>query len=175
MPVRFVFPLVLLMVSAAGCAKRSSEIPASESGKDSPGNATMSAISKSERIVKSNEEWKKILTPEEYEILREKGTEPAFTGKYYKNKDTGMYLCAACGAVLFSSETKYDSGSGWPSFYKPEGNVASERDMSHGMIRTEVHCARCGGHLGHVFEDGPDPTGLRYCINSASLKFQKKE
>ncbi len=174
MLVRFVFPLVLFVL-LAGCSTRSSEKPAPELAKDSPGETTISAKSKSERIVKSNEEWKKILTPEQYEILREKGTEPAFTGKYYKNKETGMYLCAACGAVLFSSTTKYESGSGWPSFYKPEDNVATDRDVSHGMVRTEVHCAKCGGHLGHVFEDGPDPTGLRYCINSASLKFQKKE
>lgn len=175
MPVRFLFPLALLALVASACSGRIAEQPAPEREQPAAGNAGTTAKSTSERIVKSNEEWKKLLTPEQYEILREKGTEPAFTGKYYKNKETGMYLCAACGAVLFSSDTKYESGTGWPSFYKPEANVASEKDVSHGMVRTEVHCARCGGHLGHVFEDGPDPTGLRYCINSASLKFQKKE
>ncbi|MBI3395254.1 MAG: peptide-methionine (R)-S-oxide reductase MsrB [Spirochaetia bacterium] len=130
----------------------------------------------SEKVIKSEDEWKRELSPDVYRVLREKGTERAFTGEYYENKETGMYLCAGCGAELFASSTKYDSGSGWPSFYQPAqpDNVAEERDHSHGMIRVEVHCSRCGGHLGHVFEDGPNPTGLRYCINSASLKFQKK-
>ncbi|EPG73329.1 methionine-R-sulfoxide reductase [Leptospira fainei serovar Hurstbridge str. BUT 6] len=127
-------------------------------------------------VQKSEEEWKKVLTSDQYRILREKGTERAFTGEYYYNKEKGKYLCAACGAELFNSDTKYESGSGWPSFYKPatEKGVVSETDTSHGMTRTEVHCARCGGHLGHVFPDGPAPTGLRYCINSASLKFKKE-
>ncbi|EQA52795.1 peptide-methionine (R)-S-oxide reductase [Leptospira kmetyi] len=127
-------------------------------------------------VNKSEEEWKKELTPEQYKILRQKGTEMAFTGALYKNHEKGTYVCAACGAVLFSSETKYESGSGWPSFYQPakEGSIEEERDSSHGMVRTEVLCAKCGGHLGHVFPDGPRPTGLRYCINSASLKFKKE-
>ncbi|TGK26230.1 peptide-methionine (R)-S-oxide reductase [Leptospira yasudae] len=127
-------------------------------------------------VNKSDEEWKKELTPEEYRILRQKGTEMAFTGALYKNHDKGTYVCAACGAVLFSSETKYESGSGWPSFYQPakEGAIDEERDTSHGMTRVEVLCSKCGGHLGHVFQDGPRPTGLRYCINSASLKFKKE-
>jgi peptide-methionine (R)-S-oxide reductase len=126
-------------------------------------------------ISKSEEEWRKELTPEQYQILREKGTERAFTGRYWNNHDKGVYLCAACGNELFDSETKYDSGSGWPSFTAPlaEERVETETDESHGMIRTEVHCARCGGHLGHVFDDGPRPTNLRYCINSASLDFEK--
>ena len=126
--------------------------------------------------VKSEEEWNKELSAEEYHVLREKGTERAFTGKYYKNKEDGTYYCAGCGNPLFSSETKYESGTGWPSFYEPISGdkVATETDRSFGMVRTEVHCAKCGGHLGHVFEDGPQPTGLRYCLNSVSLKFEKK-
>ncbi|EKR80628.1 methionine-R-sulfoxide reductase [Leptospira interrogans str. UI 08452] len=127
-------------------------------------------------VNKSDEDWKKELTPEQYRILRQKGTEMAFTGALYKNQDKGSYVCAACGAVLFSSDTKYESGSGWPSFYQPvkDGAVYKQKDSSHGMERTEILCSKCGGHLGHVFNDGPRPTGLRYCINSASLKFQKE-
>ncbi len=115
------------------------------------------------------------LTPEEHRILRQKGTEPAFSGKYWQHKEEGTYLCAGCGAELFSSETKFDSGTGWPSFWEPVSadKVAAEADAGHGMRRTEVHCSRCGGHLGHLFNDGPDPTGLRYCINSGALKFKK--
>ncbi len=121
-------------------------------------------------------DWQTCLTPEQYRILREKGTERAFTGKYYAHKENGTYLCAGCGHELFSSETKFDSGTGWPSFWQPvdEQAVAAETDDSHGMIRTEVLCSKCGGHLGHVFPDGPGPTHLRYCINSASLDFKPK-
>lgn len=124
---------------------------------------------------KSDKEWKETLTDEQYRVLRQKGTEPAFTGKFNKHDGTGMYVCAACGAELFDSETKYDSGSGWPSFWQPAAkeNIGYEEDNSHAMKRTEVHCAKCGGHLGHVFDDGPNPTGKRYCINSASLNFSE--
>lgn len=129
-----------------------------------------------EKIFKTDEEWRKELTPEQYRVLREKGTERAFTGEFAEHHEEGIYLCAGCGEALFSSDTKYDSGSGWPSYYAPlNANIIEEQiDRTHGMIRTEVHCARCGGHLGHVFNDGPRPTGLRYCINSVSMKFKKK-
>jgi peptide-methionine (R)-S-oxide reductase len=124
-----------------------------------------------EKIEKSNDEWRKELTPEQYEILREHGTEPPFTGLYNDAKEDGMYRCAACGLGLFSSDTKFDSGTGWPSFWEPaeDSNVTLVDDDSMGMKRTEVRCARCGSHLGHVFDDGPNPTGERYSINSAAL------
>ncbi len=123
-----------------------------------------------EKIVKSDREWQEKLSPEQYQVARKAGTEPAFTGKYWNSKDKGTYNCVCCGAPLFESETKFDSGTGWPSFYKPvdPGAVAEHTDQSYGMVRTEARCARCDAHLGHVFPDGPRPTGLRYCMNSAS-------
>jgi peptide-methionine (R)-S-oxide reductase len=125
-------------------------------------------------MIKSEEEWQQELTPEEFSICRKKGTERAFTGEYYDCKDEGIYLCTCCATELFSSDTKYDSGSGWPSFWEPKENaVSTEVDNSLGMQRVEVTCKECGSHLGHVFEDGPQPTGLRYCINSVSLKLKK--
>jgi peptide-methionine (R)-S-oxide reductase len=131
----------------------------------------------SDEVKLSDEEWRQKLTPDQFRILRQKGTERAFTGAYWNEHREGRYRCAGCGEELFASDTKFDSGCGWPSFTAPaaETKVAEQRDTTHGMVRTEVLCARCGGHLGHVFPDGPGPTGLRYCINSASLAFEEKK
>jgi peptide-methionine (R)-S-oxide reductase len=128
-------------------------------------------------VEKSEGEWKSELSPEQYQVLRQAGTEPPWSGKYVHNHDDGTYRCAGCGAILFDSGTKFESGSGWPSFYEPAVAEAVEliEDRSHGMLRTEVRCRRCGGHLGHVFDDGPAPTGQRYCMNSLALDFQPAE
>ena len=129
-----------------------------------------------EKVRKDEREWRQQLTPNQYFVTREKGTEPPFTGEYHASHDAGVYRCVCCGAEVFSSDHKFDSGTGWPSYWEPVSPdvVASDDDTSHGMRRTEVHCAACGGHLGHVFDDGPKPTGLRYCINSVSLTFKPK-
>nr|WP_258099987.1 peptide-methionine (R)-S-oxide reductase MsrB [Marinoscillum pacificum] len=155
----------ILAISISACAQQSDE---KTEGKSSE------AI---EKIELSEAEWKSKLTDEQFYVLRKEGTERAFTGEYWNNKEKGTYLCAACKLPLFSSDTKFKSGTGWPSFYEPINtvNVGQDKDSSLGMLRTEVHCARCGGHLGHVFPDGPKPTGLRYCINSVSLAFEKED
>ncbi len=154
---------IALLLAATSCAQETSQ------KKKSP-NSTV------EKIELSEAEWKSRLTSDEFEVLRNKGTERAFTGKYWNNKKEGIYTCAGCQLPLFDSSTKFRSGTGWPSFYEPinETNVAEEKDTSYGMVRTEVLCARCDGHLGHVFPDGPKPTNLRYCINSVSLNFVEK-
>lgn len=147
-----------------------------QSNSQSPEQSTANQAKAMYKVDKSDQEWKEELSPEEYRVLREKGTERAFTGEYNDFKKKGTFTCAACGNELFSSNTKYDSGSGWPSFYKPvdENAVEEKKDKSHGMVRTEVLCNNCGGHLGHVFPDGPQPTGMRYCINSVSLDFKEE-
>ncbi|WP_130802744.1 peptide-methionine (R)-S-oxide reductase MsrB [Acinetobacter ihumii] len=129
------------------------------------------------KLNKTEREWQRELSPEEYRITRQKGTEPAFTGQYWNSKQQGTYVCRCCGTELFSSETKYDSGSGWPSFYRPVSAavIDENEDSTHGMTRTEIVCHNCDAHLGHVFEDGPQPTGLRYCVNSASLQLKTNE
>lgn len=141
-----------------------------------PISSTNSSTNMQSKIVRTDAEWKTALTPEQYRVLRQKGTERAFTGAFWNNHEKGDYRCAGCGTILFGSDAKFDSGCGWPSFVTPAATnaVVETSDRSHGMARTEVLCSRCGGHLGHVFDDGPKPTGQRYCINSAALKFEKK-
>lgn len=151
---------VALLTALAGC----SQGPASSQGADA----------REYPVEKTEQQWREELTEQQYRVLREKATEPAFTGRYTNEHTPGVYRCAGCGQELFTSDAKYDSGCGWPSFYEPaeSDHVATEIDRSHGMVRTEILCSRCGGHLGHVFEDGPQPTGLRYCVNSASLTLE---
>ncbi|MCL4106795.1 UNVERIFIED_CONTAM: hypothetical protein GTU68_048239 [Idotea baltica] len=169
-----IFNLCLVILTISACNAQKSQVKSSvaESSK-----VAVKAQSQIEKIEKSEKEWKEELTDEEYYILREKGTERAFTGDLLTNKEDGIYTCAACQLPLFDSKTKFKSGTGWPSYYAPinEVNVAEEEDKQFGMVRTEVLCARCDGHLGHVFRDGPKPTGLRYCINAASLDFEAKK
>ena len=138
---------------------------------------TFKNVERTDKVVKTDEEWKKLLTPEQYAVLRKKGTERPCSGEFWDNHDKGVYKCAGCGLELFGSGEKFESGTGWPSYFNPLGpdRIHIEPDHSHGMIRDEVTCARCGGHLGHVFNDGPPPTGLRFCINSISMTFEKKD
>lgn len=145
-------------------------------GQDKPKPGKETPVAKQE-INRSEEEWKKMLTPEQYHVLREKGTDRAFTGKYYLHKEKGMYTCAGCGAELFSSDMKFDSDCGWPSFDREiaGGKIKKVEDRSYGMVRTEILCARCGSHLGHIFDDGPTLTGKRYCVNSTSISFDPKK
>ncbi len=172
------FIVILFLFCTFGCAQKQ------QSAAIKAYNSTQSTLSSLDTPMKPNDsfvektdaEWKKQLSPEQYEVTRKKGTERAFTGQYWNNKEKGSYKCVCCGEELFTSTTKYDSGCGWPSFYAPANDeiIKEEKDLSYGMVRVEVMCSKCGAHLGHVFEDGPrDKGGLRYCINSASLEFEK--
>ena len=160
-----IFPVIVMSISACNSQGQSKEISKNQE------------VSKEPEVNRSEDEWRQILTPQQFHILREKGTDRPFIGKYYRTTDAGVYECAACGNELFTSDMKFDSDCGWPSFDKAieGGKIKTAQDLSYGMVRTEILCARCGGHLGHLFEDGPTETGLRYCVNSTSLNFVKGE
>jgi peptide-methionine (R)-S-oxide reductase len=185
MTMKLTFPMILaLCVIAPGCSRQ--DVHANNTMTATTPVTTAASMEKlkpegdvpdtSDRVVKTEEEWKKILSPEVYKVMREQATELACSGATWKNKEQGIYYCAACGNPLYSSETKFESGTGWPSFWEPiePGRVCVRRDTSFGMVRDEIVCNRCGGHLGHVFDDGPEPTGQRYCMNSLAMEFRKQ-
>lgn len=167
----------LLVAGYAWTGSRPKDVDVGRQAQKGETSMTSDPVTNSPSPPKTDEEWKKVLTPEQYRVTRQKGTEAPFSGQYYKTDREGVYRCACCGAPLFSSATKFDAHCGWPSFWKAleEGNIKSLEDHSHGMHRTEIQCRNCGAHLGHLFDDGPRPTGMRYCINSVSLKLDEKK